>query len=172
MATNFLHATGTSGFIVTPFALLNASDTGLNALTNGSAVTSAHGGGGTNGIFNQTDFSHAQYGYIWLNIVTAGMTPTAGGNLTGWWLQSTDGGTTFEGKEATASSTVPALGRAPDFVLNLYEGGAALAAGDVKFSGVVRLPYLSCKCLIQNNCGVTFGAGAHTLFCGPIADQY
>ena len=116
---NFIHAAGVNGFIKTPFQLLTAADTGFSALANGSKVTSAHGGALTTGIFTQSDFGNAQYARIWMTIVTAGMTPTAGGNLSGWWLVSTDGGTTFETAEATASSTVPALGRPPDFVFNM-----------------------------------------------------
>lgn len=171
---NFIHAVGAGGgFLKTPFNLLNgASETAFNALTNGSAVLSANGGSLATGIFSQIDFGSAQYARIWMKIITAGMTPTAGGCLSGWFLISTDGGTTFEAKEATPSSTVPALGRPPDFTINLYEGGAALAANDIKMSQIISLPYESCKILIQNNSGVTFGAGAHLLVCGPVADTY
>lgn len=169
---NFIHAAGQNGFIKTPFQLITAADTGINGLTNGSALTSAHGGALTTGVFSQSDFGNAQYARLWLKIVTAGWTPTAGGNLSGWWLISPDGGSTFEAAEATPSTTVPALGRPPDFVINLYEGGAALAAGDQKMSQIVPLPYESCKLLIQNNSGVTFGAGAHLLLCGPVADTF
>lgn len=169
---NFIHAVGVNGFIKTPFQLFTAADTGLNALGNGLKVTSANGGALANGIFSQSDFANAQYVLLWLQIVTAGMTPTAGGNLSGWWLNSPDGGATFETMEATASATVPALGRPPDWTINLYEGGAALAATDKKFSAIVPAPYPSCKAVIQNNSGVTFGAGAHLLFCGPVADTY
>lgn len=163
--SNFLHAAGTNGFITTPVQLLTSSDTGLNGLLNGGAVLSS-------GTFNQASFGSAQLARLWFKIVAAGFTPTAGGNLAGWWLPSPDGGTTFEAREATPSATVPALGRAPDFIINLYEGGAALAANDMKFSGVVPLPYESFKVLIQNNSGVTLGAGAHLLFCGPVADTF
>lgn len=174
MATNFLHATGTNGLLTSAFKLLDANtglDTGLNGLTNGSAVTSAHTGGSSNGIFSQTDFAHAQYGYIWF-VSGATFTPTAGGTLTGWFLQSTDGGTTFEGAPASASSSVPALGRSPDFIIPVYEGGSAIGTG-IKFSGLVPLPYLSCKVILQNNSGVTLGASTgNQLWCGPVSDQY
>lgn len=165
---NLLAATGTNGFIATPFALLNASDTGLNALASGGSVTSANGG--TSGKFSQTNFGSAKKALIWLNVVTAGWTPTAGAVITGWFLHSTDGGTTFESLVSTPSTTVAALPRAPDFVIPAYQGGTALAAGNVLFSALVNLPYDTVKIVLQNNTGAAFGAGAHTVFCGPVAD--
>lgn len=170
--SNFIHTAGSNGFLVAPFQLLTSGDTGLSALANGSAVLSAHGGSLSNGIFSQVDFGSAQYARLWFQIVTAGFTPTGGANISGWWLTSPDGGTTFEAHEATPSATVPALGRPADWTINLYEGGAALAAGDLKMSQIVPLPYESCKVLIQNNSGVAFGAGAHLLSCGPVADTF
>lgn len=173
--SSFIHSTGVAGgFIKTPFALLNASDTGLNGLVNGAAVLSAHGGSLGNGIFSQADFGSGPLCQVWFTLGTAGgFTPNvAGGCISGWWLYSTDGGTTFEAREATPSATVPALGRSPDFVINLYEGGAALAAGENKFSGLVPTPYAGCKVLVQNNCGVTLGAGPHIITCGPAADTF
>lgn len=171
MATNFLHAAGTNGFIVTPFQLFTSGDSGLSGLTNGSALTSAHGGAGTNGIFTQTDFVSAQRGLIWFNVVTTGWTPTVGGCIPGWWLHSDNA--TFESLVATPSATVPALPRPPDFIIPVYEGGNALAAGNFKFViGVPELPWEKVKCVIQNMTGATFGAGAHLILCGPVADQY
>jgi hypothetical protein len=170
--TDFLHEPGTSGFIVTPFQLFTSADTGLNALASGAAVTSAHGGGTTNGIFRQTDFGSGQYAEIWFSIVTAGWTPTAGGCISGWWLLSSDGGTTFEAVVAAPSTTVPALPGPPDFVIPLE--AAALSAGILKFARPhpVPLPYSAAKCVIQNNTGAAFGAGAHTITCGPVADRF
>jgi len=170
MATNFLHAAGTNGFIATPFALLNASDTGMNALASGGAVTSANGG--TSGKFNQTNFAAAKKGLLYFNVVTAGFTPTAGGCIAGWWLHSPDGGSTFESLVSTPSATVSAVARVPDFIIPLYQGGTALAAGNIIFSGVIDLPYDTVKCVVQNMSGAAFGAGAHTIFCAPVADQY
>lgn len=169
--TDFLHDAGTNGFIVTPFALMNASDTGLNGLTSGSVVTSAHGGALTTGIFTQTDFASCQLGMIWFNIVTAGWTPTAGGCIPGWFLLSTDGGTTFEALVAAPSATVPAVPRPPDFIIPLE--AAALSAGIVKMANPpVNLPWAACKVVVQNMTGASFGAGAHTIFCGPVADKF
>lgn len=169
--TDFLHEAGTSGFIVSPFQLFTSADTGLNALTSGSVVTSAHGGATTNGIFTQTDFANGQVGQVWFTIVTAGWTPTAGGVLAFWWLLSSDGGTTFEALVASPSATVAALPRNPDFQIPLE--AAALSAGALKFAvGPVPLPWTSAKCVIQNQTGATLGAGAHTVTCGPIADKF
>jgi hypothetical protein len=165
---NFLHATGTSGFIVSPLQLFGAAQ--LNALASGSGVLSTI-------VLSQANFAQAQLGLIWLSVVTAGWTPTSGGNITGWWVHSTDGGTTFESQVSTPSTTVPAFPRPPDFIIPVYEGGNTLAAGNIKFaSGVfasaVQLPWDSVKAYVQNNSGAAFGAGNHTITCGPVADQY
>lgn len=169
--TDFLHESGTNGFIVTPFQLFTSADTGLSALASGSAVTSAHGGGSANGIFKQSDFGSAQFGMIWFTIVTAGWTPTAGGTIPGWWIMSSDGGTTFEATVAAPSATVPAMPRPPDFVIPLE--AAALAAGALKFAlPPAPLPWTSAKCIVQNLTGAAFGTGAHTITCGPVADKF
>jgi hypothetical protein len=52
MATNFLEATGTNGFIATPFNLMS---TELNSLANNNSATSSAGGQGSNGIFSPRD---------------------------------------------------------------------------------------------------------------------
>ena len=110
MPTNFLHATGTNGFIVTPFSLMT---TELNSLANGNTVVSSVGG--TSGKFNQTNFGSAQIGRIWLTLGgNFGATPAAGGNITGWWNFSTDGGTTFE--DTNSNTAIP---RPPDFIIPL-----------------------------------------------------
>ena len=88
MATNFLHATGTNGLLVSAFAIVDSTD--LDSLTNGSAVTSATGVH-SNGQFSQTDTGSAQYGYVMLTVGNPGWTPTAGGCLTGWFMLSQDG---------------------------------------------------------------------------------
>ena len=162
MATNFLHAAGTSGFIVTPFTLISGTE--LSNITNGNCIISA--ASGTSGKFSQTDFVSAQYGLIWLTVVTAAWTPTAGGNLTGWFLNSGDGGSTFEAQTANV-----AFPRPPDFIIPFT--AAALNIGDKIFaSGLVPLPYNTVKVYIQNNSGTTTGTGNHTITCGPVADQY
>lgn len=162
MATNFLHAAGTNGFLTTPFNLMT---TELNTLTNGSTVVSSVGG--TSGVFSQTNTTQGQYGYVWITLGgNFAATPAAGANLTGWFINSTDGGTTFE-----KSSAVPP--RAPDFIIPL--NAATYAASDVVYaSGLVPLPYGSFKVLIQNNAGTSASTASsgNILKCGPTADQY
>jgi hypothetical protein len=162
MATNFLHNTGTSGFLVTPFNLMT---TELNTLTNGSIVVSSVGG--TSGVFSQTNTSQAQYGYVWITLGgNFAFTPAAGANLAGWFINSTDGGTTFE-----KSSVAPP--RAPDFLIPLT--AASYAASDVVYAaGLVPLPYGSFKVLIQNNAGASasLASSGNILKVGPTADQY
>jgi hypothetical protein len=162
MTANFLHATGTNGFIATPFSLMT---TELNTLTNGSVAVSSVNG--TSGVFNQTDTAHAQYGYIWLTLGgNFAATPAVGACITGWFINSTDGGTTFE-----KSSAAPP--RAPDFVIPLTN--AAYSASDVVYaSGLVQLPYGSFKVLIQNNAGTSASTASsgNILKCAPVADQY
>ena len=167
MATNFLHATGTNGFIVSPFNLFNNTDAAFDGLVNGNTVTSANAG--TSGKFNQTNFGSAQMGLIWLVVGDVAWTPTAGGNLTGWWIHSTDGGTTFENTDSNV-----AIPRAPDFIIPFT--AAALNTSDVIFAqGIVLLPWDTVKVYVQNNSGSTMGNTTTThaqLFCGPVADQY
>lgn len=164
MATNFLEATGTSGFIATQAVTITLSALASGAAATGSTVFTA----GTSGTLLGAQKAHA-----WLTVVTAGWTPTAGGVLAGWQLLSTDNGTTFESLVSTPSTTVMALPRPPDFIIPVYEGGAALAAGNIKWAnGPFRLPYVAHKYVIQNLCGVALGTGVHTLNIGGVADQF
>lgn len=166
MTANFLEAAGTNGFIATPFALLT---TELNALANGAAATSSVNG--TSGVFSQTNDANAIWGSLFF---TAGgaFTPAAGGYLAGWFLPSPDGGTTFESAVATASSTVPALARSPDFVVPL--DAAALASGNIKWvqGRRAQLPFESYKVLVQNMSGAALPATGNTIKNGPVATQY
>lgn len=165
MATQFLDAGGTNGFIATPF---NLQTTELNAVINGSAATSSVGG--TSGVFSQTNFANGIWGLIWF-ISGGAFTPTAGGCISGWFLQSTDGGTTFEALVATPSTSVAALPRAPDFIIPL--DAAANSSGQIKFcSGFVKLPWPSCKVVLQNNSGATLPSTGNSVVCGPVATQY
>ena len=154
MATNFLNAAGTNGFIQASFNLLT---TELNALGSGSAATSSVGG--SSGVFTQSNYSNA----IWTGIQFnsgGSFTPVAGQVLLGWFLLSMDGGSTFEALISTPSTTVPALGRPADFVIPLYEGGAAWASGNKRnLTGrYVKAPWESHKIVLQN-----FGASAAAL---------
>jgi hypothetical protein len=161
MATNFLLAPGTNGFIVTPFNLMS---TELNALAINATIISSVGG--TSGVFNQTSFGSAIWGNIWFASGGA-FTPTAGGYLAGWFVQSSDGGTTFELNVGTTIG----LPRPPDFTIPLWV--SAYAATNISFaSGFVKLPWASCKVLILNASGVALSASGHTIKCGPVAIQY
>jgi hypothetical protein len=164
MAINFLEAAGANGWLSGP---TNVSIT-LSALASGSAATSSTILGPGN-----TSVGSAQKCMAYLTVVTAGWTPTAGAVIPGWWLLSTDGGSTFESLVATPSTTVMALPRPPDFIIPVYEGGAALAVGNIKWAmGPFRFPYVPSKIVLQNLTGVAFGTGVHTFNIGGVADQY
>lgn len=167
MPSNFLLTPGTNGFIATPFDLMT---TEMNSLGSGNAATSSVGG--SSGVFSQSNTVNAMFGSLWF---TAGgaFTPTAGGFLAGWFLRSTNGGTTFEDIIATASTTQPALPRAPDFTIPVFEN-AAFSANKIKWAqgGHIRLPWESFKVVIQNLSGVALSASGHKLTLGPVAMQY
>lgn len=173
MTTKFLHDAGvTGGFLVTPFALFNNSDAAFDSLINGNTVTSVNGGSA--GTFNQNDFGHAQWGYIWFVVGDVAWTPGGGGCLNGWFLHSTDAGFTFENTDSNV-----ALPRPPDFTV--YFTGAALNTGDVIYAigsgpnGTVELPWDTVKVYVQNNSGATMGNTTAThaqMFCGPVSDVY
>ncbi len=167
MATDFLLDAGTNGFKATPFNLLS---TELNALTAGSAATSSVGG--SSGVFGQTNWVNCPFGSIYF---TSGgsFTPSAGDFLSGWFLLSTDGGTTFETAVSTPSTSVSALSRAPDFVIPL--DNAAFASGNIRWcqGRFVQMPWESCKVLLQSNlASVTLPATGNLIKLGPVAIQY
>lgn len=160
MATNFLEAAGTNGFIATPFNLMT---TELNALGNGANVVSSVGG--TSGVFTQTNFANAIWGEVQF-LAGGAFTPTAGGYLAGWFLLSPDGGSTFE--KVVAATDMP---RPPDFVIPLF--ASAYALNDISMaSGLVRLPFWSTKLYIGNRSGAALSASGHVIKCGPVAIQY
>lgn len=153
---DLLYDTGTNGFIAT-LTLTSGSD--LASLASGGAVTLA--GGGAAGVSSQANTGSGKRGYVMFKTVTAGFTPTGGGVISGWWLNSDDGGTTYESTPATPSATVPALARPPDFVIPL--DAAALGTTAVKWSYPCKLPEGTFKVLVQNNSGAAFGAGNYSL---------
>lgn len=170
MATNFLEAAGTNGFIATPFNLLS-TEAGFNSLANGGAVTSTVGG--SSGVFSQTNNANGIWGSLYF---TAGgaFTPTAtnGGLFAIWFLLSPDGGSTFETPKATASTTVSALSRSPDAIITLDI--AAYATGNIAWcqGRYVKLPWESYKVVLQNLSGVTLPASGNLIKVGPVAIQY
>jgi hypothetical protein len=171
MATNFLDAAGTNGFIQAQFNLLTTELGNGSGIANGAAVTSSVGG--TSGVFTQASWSQAIWGGIQFKSGGA-FTPTAGGFLAGWFLISQDGGSTFEAAIATPSATVMALGRAPDFEIPLYEGGAAWASGNIRAQQgrYIKLPWESHKILLQNLSGVTLPTSGNVLSGTGQAIQY
>lgn len=165
MATNFLeYSGGSNGFLTTPVTLIT---TELNSLANGSATTAS-----VAGPFSQVTFGS---GMILSGFFTCGaiFTATAGGVLSCWWQRSTDGGTTFESLVSTASTTVPALGRPPDFLIPVYEGGAALVTSSIKWAASEFIyPWVSTKLVVQNNGGATLPAAGNSIKAGSVAIQY
>ena len=165
MPTNFLDAAGTNGFLTTPFNLLS---TELNSLGSGSAATSSVGG--SSGVFSQTNFANGIWGQHWFKS-GGSFTPTAGGVMALWFLLSIDGGTTFESIVATASTTVMALSRAPDVIIPMDV--AAYASGNIRFAGgFQKLPWLSCKVVVQNLTGAALPSSGNLIECGVVATQY
>ena len=161
MPTNFLLAPGTNGFIATPFNLVS---TELNALASTETIVSSVGG--ASGVFDQDNTASAMFGSIWF-ICGGALNPTAGGLLRGWFLRSTDGGTTFE--RAVADTAQP---RAPDFVIPLFD--AAYAVSEVAWAQEIRveLPAESFKVAIQNVAGAALPATGNLILLGPTAVAY
>lgn len=168
--SNFIHTAGTAGFlstkrVVTWTTALNNLASGARAISDTTADT---------GTFTQSSFSSAPYGMAYFTTVTTGWTPTAGGCFACWWLASYDGGTNYEVESRTTpSATVPAVARAPDFIIPVYTGGTAISAGDVLFAqGPFALPYLQSKLVVQNMTGANLAATAHTLTIGGVTDTF
>jgi len=140
---------------------LTLESTELNSLTNGSVAVSTVGG--SSGIFTNSNTGQAVRAEIFAALGTAGATCAAGANLAGWFLQSSDGGTTFE-----PTGSAPA--RSPDFVIPLP---ATTLNATFKAPGPVVVPALKFKVLIQNNCGAsgTLAASANTISLVPEALQ-
>lgn len=168
MATNFLNTAGTNGLIQAQFSL---QTTELNSLSSGGGVISSVNG--TSGVFTQTNWSNAIWGGIQFKSGGA-FTPTAGGFLAGWFLISQDGNSTIETVIATPSTTVMALGRAPDFIIPTYEGGAAWASGNIRAAQgrFVKVPWESHKVYIQNLSGAALPASGNVLSGTGVAIQY
>jgi hypothetical protein len=166
MPTNFLWAAGTSnnGLIG---SLVSLMTTELESIATAGVIVSSVNG--TAGVFNNSNTSQAILGEIFYYAGNAGCTPTtAGANIAGWFLTTPDA-TAYE-----VATAAPARG--PDFIIPLplvAIGGAVTTVQ--KAIGLIRVPALPFKVLIQNNSGVTFGAGGTTapyLKFAPTAVQY
>lgn len=123
-----------------------------SAVTNGNTLLSSYyvGNSGTGGVLDQNDFNNALYGDV-VFIAGGAFTPTAGGYIAGWFLESEDQGYNFE---KTVSNV--ALPRAPDFIIPLF--ASAYAAGDRAWAKGVLFPSTPSKVVIQNQAGVTLSS--------------
>jgi hypothetical protein len=152
---DFLLDPGTNGFIATPFNLMT---TELNSLAStNSAISSV---GGTSGVFTQANFV---YGLAYEVVFTAGgsiSSISAGGNLSGWWIKSPDGGSTFE---KTISNT--ALPRPPDLLIPL---DASYSSSDLRFGLIAACPWPSAKLFIINNSGQTLPSSGNIIKAAPV----
>ena len=170
MATNFLHSTSTAsnGFLVSPFLVIGTTTTSTSgeftAIANGSGVVSNTNG--ASGVFNFSNTAAAQYGYFYATTGnSSGWLPTAGGNLTGYFIHSPDGGTTF----LTTAMLPPAI---PDFIIPFGSTAGLPASSIVGWSPLVLLPYNSFKVYLVNNSGATSASVNNFIKCAPVADQY
>jgi len=128
----------------------------------GGALSSTSSGYHATGIMTPADFTPASASgpaplADVLYISGGAVTPTAGGVITGWFKRTFDD-VNFESLISTPGTSVPALPRAPDFLIPL--DAAAEAIGTMKFSsGDVELPSGYSKLTIQNNAGAILPAG-------------
>lgn len=166
MTSNFLWnaGTGNNGLIG---SLVSLMTTELESITTGSVIISSVNG--ASGVFTNSNTGQALFGEIFYYAGNAGCTPsTAGANIAGWFLTTPDS-TAYE-------LTTAAPARSPDFIIPLPLSAIGGANTNVeKAAGLVRVPAIPFKVLIQNNSGVTFGAGGTTapyLKLAPIAMQY
>jgi hypothetical protein len=162
VATNFLEAAGTNGFINTPFNLLS---TELNSLADSTSATSSVGG--TSGVFSQTNYANAIWAYVYLTL-GGSFTPAAGSpDLLGWFLFSPDGGSTFE--DAVSSTDMP---RPADFIIPAIGSNAYSSGNILVSSGLVRVPFSYNKVFVMSHFGATLPSSSNTLKAGPVAIQY
>lgn len=157
-----------NGVLATAFATVQGSGStnGLDGLTSGSAATSASG-------YSQTETLGAKEALVYYLSGDTTWTPSgAGANIAIWFLQSVDGGSTYESAQNTPSSSVPALSRPPDAVIPL-DLVATGTAGVRKFAtGRVKLPSGTFKVVAQNNGGATMGDTTTThaaIYIAPVA---
>lgn len=151
----FLWGSGASnnGLITSALTLMT---TELNSLAFSSGVVSSANGLSTNGVFNNTLTGQAILGDVSF-LAGGAFTPTAGANISGWFIKSRDGGTTYE----YSSATPP---RAPDFIIPLVVAAystsqQAWSAGTHK----VVVPATYFKVYAINNAGVSLASSGNTL---------
>jgi len=158
--TPFLWGTGTNndGLLAT---LLTLQSTELNSLANAALIISSVGG--SSGKFTTANDGAAIWGDLFLTLGAIGSTLSAGANLAGWFLTTPDG-SNFE-------SLTVAAPRATDFIVPLPV--STIGAGSMfKAAGLVRLPALPFKVLVQNNSGQAFAASGNTVKVAPVSVQF
>ncbi len=154
--TPFLWGAGASnnGLLQSALTLLS---TEMNSLANaGTALSSV---GGSSGLFSNSDTGQATQGDVYLTLGAISSALVAGAVVSGWFLPSPDGGTTFDNYVSGA-----ALSRAPDFIVPLP--ATTITAGwAYKSFGMhkVIVPAYKFKVMIQNNTGQTFASSGNTL---------
>lgn len=168
MGTPFLEVPGSGGFVGTKRTVTWV--TALASLANGA--TSLSDGTADTGIFSQATFGNARKLMAYFVNGTASFTPIVSGNLSFWWVKSTDGGGTFEDLVSTPSPTVPPVPGTPDFVIPF--DNAAFASGKIRYAPrPFWYPYVGAKLVVQNNTGVTLSTtGTPTVVIGAVEDAY
>ena len=167
MSTNFLWYAGSSNNgLLTPAVSLQTTE--LESLASAAVIISSVGG--SSGVFTNSNTAQAIWADLFLSIGNPGMVGTlsAGANVAGWFLTSPDSGTTFE------SATV-APPRPPDFIIPFPAATNPAASSFFKAAGLVRIPALEFKVLVQNNTGQAIGNGGTTvpyLKMAAVAVQY
>ena len=155
MTSPFLWGAGSSnnGLITSALTLMTIE---LNSLASGGGAVSSAGGLSTNGVFNDTLTGQAILGDVSF-LAGGAFTPTAGANITGWFIKSRDGGTTYDW-----SSAAPA--RAPDFIIPLI-ASAYVANQQAWTPGThkVIVPAGYFKVYAVNNSGVSLPSSGNTL---------
>lgn len=164
MAIDFLWANGTSNTgLITP--LLTLISTEANSLANTNTAISTVGG--TSGLFTQTNTAQGIWAEMFLTLGVIGSALSANSpNVSGWFLDTPDGGTTIE-----SPATNTGLPRPPDFIIPLPS--TTITAGWVfKATELIQIPSLAFKVYIQNNTGQAFASSGNTLKIAVVASQY
>lgn len=146
--------TGNNGLVGTTLTVITGEIISLTA----SGVTVSATGGATGVFYNSsTGTNQAIWGDVYFSNGAPGVTSTSAGvNIAGWWLQSLDGGTTFESASTSGSTQPP---RPPDWIIPLP---ASVSTTVYKSIGLTRIPSTPFKVLVQNNYAATLGSGATT----------